>query len=128
LPATFNGVAPRATVIPVKVIHGPDNGVHLFSSVLTHGLLYVANLQSSGALGSAPVVASMSFGGPTIDYVERAAIDYAIASGVIVMAGAGNRGGFGMEHPAAYPPVISVANAGWAKEFPSDAMPDIFGW
>jgi hypothetical protein len=44
--------------------------------------------------------------------VEKAAIDRAIANGVIVVASAGNEGDAGMGFPGAYAPVISAAAAG----------------
>jgi hypothetical protein len=47
-----------------------------------------------------------------LDAVEKAAVDYAIASGVIVVASAGNEGEDGMGYPGAYAPVISVAAVG----------------
>jgi subtilisin family serine protease len=49
--------------------------------------------------------------------MERAAIDYAIARGVIVVASAGNEGEAGMGYPGAYPPVISAAASGWIGEW-----------
>ena len=60
----------------------------------------VADAASSGALGSSPLVLNLSFGGDE-DPVQHAAIDYAIAHGVIVVAGAGNQGEGGMVFPAA---------------------------
>ena len=59
----------------------------------------------------------MSLGGPEMDAVEMAAIDYAIAQGVIIVASAGNEGTAGMGYPGAYPPVISVAASGWIGEW-----------
>src|SRR5690606_9979773 len=49
--------------------------------------------------------------------VEQAAIDYAIAQGVIIVASAGNSGEAGMGYPGAYEPVISVAASGWIGEW-----------
>jgi subtilisin family serine protease len=136
LPADFNGVAPKVSVIPVKICN--NNSSHallLWSSVCTRGLLYLTNLKTSGALGNAPLVVNMSFSGFSPDIVERAAIDYAIASGVVIVAAAGNEGENGgslgtrggMTYPAAYAPVISVASVGWIGEFPMED-PTIFPW
>jgi subtilisin family serine protease len=130
LPADFNGVAPKATIIPVKVIrnnHDSSGWPNGFSSVITRGLVYVTNLKTSGALGEAPLVVSFTLEGFSPDIVERAAIDYAIAHGVVIVAAAGNEGEVGMTYPAAYPPVISVANAGWVGAFPADD-PTIIQW
>lgn len=110
----INGVAPRATVIPVKVLNQNGSG---WSSVIARGIVYVADLKNSGALGAAPVVINMSLGGSVLDAVEKAAIDYAVTSGVIVVASAGNRGAAGMGYPGAYAPVISVAAAGWIGQW-----------
>ena len=51
-------------------------------------------------------------GGSPLDAVEKAAVDYAIAQGVIIVASAGNEGTAGMGYPGAYAPVISVAASG----------------
>jgi subtilisin family serine protease len=105
-----NGVAPQATVIPVKVLNQNGSG---WSSVVARGIVYIADLKADGALGNAPVVINMSLGGPVLDAMERAAIDYAIGQGVVIVASAGNAGPAGMSFPAAYRPVISVAASGW---------------
>ena len=110
----INGVAPKATVIPVKVLNQNGSG---WSSVIARGIVYVADLKVSGVLGTKPVVINMSLGGPTLDAMEEAAIDYAIANGVIIVAAAGNEGAAGMGYPGAYAPVISVAASGWVGEW-----------
>src|SRR5262249_41900527 len=87
---------------------------------IARGVLYVADLKVSGALGTAPVVINLSLEGPEADSLELAAIDYAIANGVIVVAAAGNQGESGMGFPGSYAPVISVGASGWVREFPGD--------
>jgi subtilisin family serine protease len=114
-----NGVAPRATVIPVKVLGQTGRG---WSSMIATGIIYVTDL-ARGPLAGKPVVINMSLGGSTLDAVEKAAIDYAIANGVIVVASAGNEGEAGMGYPGAYEPVISVAASGWTGEWKPDS-----GW
>jgi len=109
----INGVAPMATVIPVKVLNQNGSG---WSSVIAEGILYVANLKA-GPLSDHPVVINMSLGGPALDPFEKAAIDYAISVGVIIVAAAGNEGEAGMGYPGAYAPVISVAASGWIGEW-----------
>jgi subtilisin family serine protease len=109
----FNGTAPLATVIPVKVLNQNGSG---WSSVVAHGIVYIADLKQN-QLGGAPVVINMSLGGSVLDAVEKAAVDYAIKAGVIVVASAGNEGESGMGYPGAYAPVISVAAAGWRNQF-----------
>ena len=109
----INGVAPMATIIPVKVLNQTG---WCWSSVVARGILYVAELKN-GPLAGSPVVINMSLGGPELDEVEQAAIDYAIAQGVIIVASAGNNGQAGMGYPGAYEPVISVAASGWVYEW-----------
>ena len=113
----IGGVAPMATVIPVKVLNQNGSG---WSSVIARGIVYVADLKD-GPLAGAPVVINMSLGGSALDAVEKAAIDYAIGKGVIIVASAGNEGTRGMGYPGAYSPVISVAASGWVGEWTAAA-------
>jgi subtilisin family serine protease len=115
--AAINGVAPKATIIPVKVLNQNGRG---WSSVIARGIVYVADLKKSGQV-TGPVVINMSLGGPVLDAVEKSAIDYAIANGVVVVASAGNNGAAGMGYPGAYEPVISVAASGWVGEWKAPA-------
>lgn len=109
----INGVAPMATIVPVKVLNQNGSG---WSSVVARGIMHMAELKL-GALKDSPVVVNMSLGGSVLDAVEKAAIDYAIEAGVIIVASAGNSGELGMGYPGAYEPVISVASAGLLDEF-----------
>ena len=109
----FNGVAPKANIIPVKVLNQNGSG---WSSVIAEGILYIASLKT-GALQGSPVVINMSLGGPNLDVLEKSAIDYAVSKGVIIVAAAGNEGEAGMGYPGAYQPVISVAAAGWLGQW-----------
>jgi subtilisin family serine protease len=111
--SAVNGVAPRATVIPVKVLGQSGSG---WSSMIAAGIVYVTDL-ARGPLAGHPVVINMSLGGSQLDAVEKAAVDYAVANGVIVVASAGNEGEAGMGFPGAYAPVISVAASGWTGEW-----------
>jgi subtilisin family serine protease len=111
--APINGVAPKATIIPVKVLNQAGFG---WSSVVAAGIVYIGNLKA-GPLAASPVVINMSLGGPNLDAVEKAAIDYAISQGVIIVASAGNEGTAGMGFPGAYAPVISAAASGWVGEW-----------
>ena len=108
-----NGAAPKATVIPVKVLNNNGSG---WSSINAAGIVYIADLKESL---DAPMVINLSLGGPTLSPLEKAAIDYAIEKGVIVVASAGNEGDAGMGYPGAYAPVISVGSAGWVGEWSS---------
>jgi subtilisin family serine protease len=106
-------MARKATVIPVKILNQAGWG---WSSVIAEGILYIANLKA-GVLRNSPVVINMSLGGPVLDALEKAAVDYAISQGVILVVCAGNSGPGGMWYPGGYAPVISVAAAGWDQEF-----------
>jgi hypothetical protein len=114
----INGVAPMATIIPVKVLNQNGSG---WSSVIARGIVYVTDLKVANKLGSKPVVINMSLGGSGLDAAEKAAIDYAVANGVIIVASAGNEGAAGMGFPGAYEPVISVGASGWVGEWTSDS-------
>ena len=115
-------VAPLATVIPVKVLGQNGSG---WWSVISRGIVYVANLKAEGGeLHDFPVVINMSLAGSTPSGMEEAAIDYAIEQGVIVVASAGNRGEAGMGYPGAFPKVISAAASGWVDLF----TPGSGGW
>ena len=118
----INGTAPLATVIPVKVLNQNGSG---WSSVVAAGIVYVADLKAGGALATQPVVINMSLGDRHWIAVEKAAIDYAIAEGVVIVASAGNGGEAGMGYPGAYEPVISVAASGWNGQWkPSRRNPN----
>jgi subtilisin family serine protease len=111
----INGTAPMAIVIPVKVLNQNGSG---WSSTIARGIMHVVELKTSGALGASPVVINMSLGGSLLDAVEKAAIDAAVQAGVIIVASAGNSGPTGaMGFPGAYGPVISVASAGYVREW-----------
>lgn len=108
-----NGVAPNATIIPVKVLNQNGSG---WSSMVAAGIMYIGELKRDGVLNG-PVVINMSLGGSVLDAVEKAAMDFAIREGVVIVASAGNRGANGMGFPGAYTPVISVAAAGFVGEW-----------
>jgi subtilisin family serine protease len=108
-----NGVAPLATIIPVKILNQNGSG---WWSVIAYGIVYVADLKA-GPLSDHPVVINMSLSGSQPNAVLEAAVNYAISKGVIVVAAAANTGETGMGYPGAYPQVISAAAAGWDEQF-----------
>lgn len=114
-----NGVAPKAKVIPVKVLN--QNGFG-WAVMVAAGICYIGDIADEL---DGPVVINMSLGGPELSGVEEACIDYAIGEGVIVVASAGNEGLAGMGYPAAYAPVISVGAVGWEREWYGDAYPPV---
>lgn len=117
---TVPGVAPAAKVIPVKVCEP----IGCYGSAINAGVDYVTSLKKANP--GRPIVLNASIGGPSLDPVEKAAVDAAVAAGVVFVASAGNEGDQGMGFPAAYEPVISVAAGGWTKQW-SD-HPDKTWW
>ena len=67
-------------------------------------------------------------GDSVLDAAEKAAIDYAIAQGVVIVASAGNEGDAGMGYPGAYAPVISVAASGWNGQWKPGADGNPGNW
>ena len=132
-PIQVRGIAPDATIIPVRVLAdyqipafpqcadatASQNVVFGTSEMVAAGIDYVTSLKK-GVLKGFPVVINMSLGtdpGEAISAVESAAIDSAIAAGVIVVAAAGNEGELGMGAPGSYRPVISAGAVGWTGEW-----------
>jgi subtilisin family serine protease len=142
-PIMVRGIAPDVTVIPVRVLadyHVPalpkcdDPGpipasaeVFGTSAMVAAGIRYATDLKRAGY---SPMVINMSLGGSELEPVEKEALDYAIAHGVIVVASAGNEGEEGMGYPGAYAPVISAGSIGWTKEWlkPTDGLPRYRMW
>jgi subtilisin family serine protease len=116
------GIAPGVTIIPVLVLDAwvvdtPYGKVPLSGGtdeMVAAGIRYVAGL---AATLDGPVVINMSLGGPDRSPEIEAAVDEAIASGVIVVASAGNLGAEGLGYPGGLPQVISAAAGGWATMF-----------
>jgi subtilisin family serine protease len=104
------GVAYNARIMPVKVLDYTGNG---FDDDIVEGIYYaVAN-------GADVINMSIGFpgsGGGAVPCSEiaglNAALDYAHAQGVVLVAAAGNDGGI-VSCPAAHPHVISVGAAGY---------------
>lgn len=132
LPAIeVRGIAPNATVIPVKVLadytmppaRGCDDpsagGQQVFGTdeMVAAGIDYVTNLVDGGPLAGSRVVINMSLGDSIPADVIEDAVDRAIAAGVVVVASAGNSAEEGMGWPGAYPQVISAGAAGWTGEW-----------
>ncbi len=125
-PIMVRGIAPDVTIVPIKVLsdyqmpalpkcgYPGDNVVFGTDSMIAAGIRHATELKK---MGYSPMVINMSLGGSALAAVEREAVDYAIANGVIVVAAAGNEGEVGMSYPGAYAPVISVGSVGWVGEW-----------
>jgi subtilisin family serine protease len=120
----FQGVAPKANIIPVQLHSlGSDNSDNkpcpFNNSVAAAGLIYFGELKQ-GPLAGQPLVVNNSWGDPeasTIDPLVKAAIDFALSQGVLIVFSAGNSGDAGMDFPGAYAPVISAGSSGWIDEW-----------
>jgi subtilisin family serine protease len=131
-PIQVRGIAPDATIIPVKVLadyqvpalpkcadpalQKQKNVVFGTDEMVAAGINYVTSLKN-GPLHDSPVVINMSLGGSLFADAEKDAIDAAITAGVIVVAAAGNEDESGMSYPGAYAPVISAGSVGWTGEW-----------
>ncbi|TNF32211.1 MAG: hypothetical protein EP329_10985 [Deltaproteobacteria bacterium] len=122
-----NGIAPAATIIPVLALDAwlieiPGFGKIPLSGgsdeMIAAAITYVAELAPTL---DGPVVINLSLGGPGRVPMIEAAVDLAIANGVIVVAAAGNSGSDGMGYPGGLSQVISAGAGGWATMF-------YYGW
>lgn len=129
-PIVVRGLAPKATIIPVKVLEtyvfpgftGPAGVTFGTDRMVAAGIRYATALKLAGF---GPMIVTMSLGGDTPSTEIESAIDDAIMNGVIVVAAAGNDGTVGMGWPGAYPQVISAGASGWTYEWyaPSLGLP-----
>ncbi len=136
----IRGLAPDATIIPVKVLDEvrvpaltrcssgriPAQRVILGTdATVAAGIQYATELATNGYR---PMVINLSLGADALGPSSLAAIDSAVANGVVVVASAGEKGEAGMVYPGAYAPVISVGSAGWVREwlFPGDGPQYLF--
>ncbi|MGY1642025.1 S8 family serine peptidase [Geodermatophilus sp. SYSU D00703] len=92
------GVAPGARLMPVKVLSDSGGGTSTWANA---GIVWAADHGAD--------VINMSLGGAGNSTVYAAAVDYARAKGVTVVAAAGNEGSSVPSYPAATPGVVSVA-------------------
>jgi subtilisin len=67
-------------------------------------------------------IINMSLGGPSRDDATDAAIDRAIAAGIVVIVAAGNDDRDPVSFPAAFPPCVAVSAMGRVGSFPKTAV------
>lgn len=91
------GVAPGAAIMPIRVLRPDLSGS---AGTIAKGLRFAADHGAN--------VANLSIAGPSGARVLEAAIEYASAKGVTIVAAAGNEGRSSVSFPAAYPNVIAV--------------------
>ena len=98
-------MAPKATVIPVKVLGQKGSG---WSSVIARGIVYVADLKA-GPLAETPVVINMSLGGSRARRGREGAPSTMPSPKVSSSSPRpATKARAGMGYPGAYQPVISV--------------------
>ena len=100
--ATGNGVGiagagRNSSLLAVKVA---DVTGRIFTDDLAAGIVW--------AVDHGADVVNLSLGGPTSDRLEKAAVAYAEAHDVLVVAAAGNEGSSAKQYPAALPGVLAV--------------------
>ncbi|MEC1663160.1 subtilisin AprE [Bacillus halotolerans] len=95
------GVAPSASLYAVKVLDSTGSGQY---SWIINGIEW--------AISNNMDVINMSLGGPTGSTALKTVVDKAVASGIVVVAAAGNEGSSGSSstvgYPAKYPSTIAV--------------------
>jgi len=93
------GVAPGASLMTIKVC---DKRAWCYGDDIAAGIYYAADNGTN--------IISMSFGGDVLDSKVKAAIDYAVDKGVLLVAAAGNSGPEegSIIYPAAYAKVIAA--------------------
>lgn len=102
----ISGVCPSAKVVPMVTgayIQGTYsdmwfNGIHASSAQAIRDAVDVYGCQ----------IINCSYAGANFSQTELEAVEYAVAQGAIVVAGAGNEGGDALRYPGAYEPVLCV--------------------
>ncbi|MEO1042934.1 MAG: S8 family serine peptidase [Pseudomonadota bacterium] len=109
----MDGVVPFSDLMMLKVGNSNSPDCAFIVGDVAGAIRYAAGLpNSSGVLPArAADVIAMAFGGPEPDPATEAAIEEAVAAGVILVAAAGNAGQFfpSPEYPAAFNDVFAVA-------------------
>ncbi|WP_266269643.1 type VII secretion-associated serine protease mycosin [Kitasatospora purpeofusca] len=96
--AGIMGLAPKAKILPIRITLGenPPSGRSEIAKAIRYAVDHGAN------------VVNMSIGGPVgTDSEERAAVKYAVAKDVVMVAGTGNETS-SVGYPAAFPGVVAV--------------------
>ncbi len=106
-------IAPEVDIMPIKVLDADNRGTEL---ALTEGIFF--------AVDHGADVINLSLAFPPEYFPSRylqAAIDYASAAGVIIVAAAGNDGADTVSYPAAFRDVIAVGGSRLASGYPKMA-------
>ncbi len=129
----MQGVAPKATIIPVLCLDGwivevpewvDERGFVTITGgsweMVSAAVYYIADLAEDEGI---EIIINMSLGAPAPNPMMEDAINYALERDVIIVASAGNDGYAGMGWPGAYPQVISAAAGGWTEQWLAGPAP-----
>jgi hypothetical protein len=109
----IGGAAPGARILPIRVLNQFNFS---WFSWLTEGVLYAANLKSSGAIPG-PMVINFSIQAGGSSQVLTDAINYAISQNVLFVTIAGNFNPFApISYPGRLPQSITAGAVGWKSE------------
>ena len=113
----IDGAAPGATILPIRVLNQRNTG---WFSWFVAAFLYVADLKASGAIPG-PLVINFSIQSFGDSEILTAAIDRAIAEGVIFVTIAGNYGpaNNSLTYPGRLPEAITVGAVEWVRTLAS---------
>ncbi|MCL4289377.1 MAG: S8 family serine peptidase [Thermoleophilia bacterium] len=93
------GVCPGCTLMAIKVVRDGSTEATKFDTA--QGIVWAADHGAD--------VINLSLSGPTDSPLQREAVAYAAARGVVLVAAAGNDGDAKLQYPAAYEEVVAVA-------------------
>jgi subtilisin len=108
----FRGVAPAATLRSYRVFPNSGNGASNFDIAKAIDV----------AIADHCDLINLSLGGGPSDDLTRAAIDRALAAGVVVIAAAGNDDRQPVSFPAAIPECVAVSAMGRRGSFPPESI------
>lgn len=111
--AIMNGIAPRATIVPIKVLGDNGSGrLPWISAGIRHAITQQVDVISLSLGSGADDTDYEIFGRPSADQYK--AIQEALAAGIVVVVAAGNRGRLSslneINPPGSYGGVITVAS------------------
>jgi subtilisin len=108
----FRGVAPGATLRSYRVFPNSGKGASNFD---------IAKAIDAAIADGCDLI-NLSLGGGPADDLTRAAINRALAAGVVVLAAAGNDDRSPVSYPAAIPECVAVSAMGRRRSFPAESI------
>jgi subtilisin len=108
----FRGVSPGVTMRSYRVFPDAGGGASNFDIAKA-----IDTATSDGC-----ILINLSLGGGPADDLTKAAIDRALAAGVVVVAASGNDGRQPVSYPAAFAECVSISAMGRRKSFPAEAI------